>query len=54
VLHQFARISKRQFLLNVCLVRLHRFRADVQFVGDLPRPVPGADQPENFELAIML
>jgi hypothetical protein len=43
VLNKFSRISQRQLLFDVSLVRLDRLRADVQFVGYLPRAMPGAN-----------
>ena len=30
-------------------MRLDGFDADFEFVGDLPRAIPSADEPEDFE-----
>ena len=52
VLHQFARVPKPELLFQVSLVGLDGLHAEMQLFGDLPGPVPFANQPKHFELAV--
>ena len=52
MLDELASVAKRQLLLYVCLVGLHRLRADVQFIGNLARSMTRADQPINLQFPV--
>src|SRR4029453_4187685 len=52
MLHQFAGILQGKFFLNVCLVRLDGFDADMQVLRNLARGTTLANETEHGEFAI--
>src|SRR5262249_6196042 len=52
VLDHLAGASETKLLFNVRLVGFHRLYAQMQFLRDLPRPMPLPDKPEHFQFSI--
>src|ERR1700691_1687717 len=51
-LHQLATISEQELFLDMGLVRLDGFDAEVKLIGDLACSVPFTDQAEDSQFAI--
>ena len=52
VLHELRGRPKIQLLLNMRPVRLNCLDTEMQFLRNLARPMPLADQPENLQFPV--